>query len=1024
MKQVERKGKGILRFIITLAFVVGIFTGIVPETSMIAKADGTHTHNDITFTEWTSTTGLPTSSGNYYLANDVTISSTWSVPSGTTNLCLNGHGIIMTGSARVITIGSGSTLNLYDCDTSTTHHYTISNPAPNGAGLAVVDSTGNKSFTGGYITGGVTNSGSNSGSGACVRCENGNFNMYGGTIIGNQEKASGSSGGGIASFGGCIKIYGGSVIGNYAVSAAGLYFNGGQHYIYGGVFKFNKATDVGCANIQNTQILGGVFTNNYETGGYGVIISSATYGGNVIIKDNQTGDKIQNVAREGSGLKIVEPLTNTDPIGVFWKPGNIGTGKVFTSSENTDYNDPTKFKSDDPDYTVIKNADGQLALVPLCSVTYDGNGNTGGSVPTDTNSPYAYGSTVTVCGNTGSLVKSGYTFEGWNTKEDGTGTTYAANATFTVSADITLYAKWAAIPATAPTINSVSSLTGINALTYGYTSGSISVSATPANGHTITDYQWYDRGTTNSNSGGTQISGATSATYNIPTGKDAGTYYYYCVVTTKRTDNNQTTTATSGVATVTINKRSITITAKAQTITYGGSITTGTGQVTTATLASEDSLTAITLTPSTNVAITNGTITPGAATIKKGSTDVTSNYSITYATGELTINKASLTVTAKSKIITYGDTPANDGVTYSGFVNSETSSILGGSLSYAYNYSQYGDIGSYTITPGGLTSSNYDISFVAGTLTVNQKEVGLTWTNTSLTYNSSSQIPTATATELVNNDSISVTVTGEQTNAGDYTATASALIGEKANNYKLPSGKTQGFSINKKNVTVSGITACNKVYNRSTTATINTDNASFDGLLDGDALTVSATGTFDNMNVGTGKTVTISNLALGGTSAGNYQLADSGQQASTTADITAKALAVTAEAKTKVYGTDDPALTYTYDGLINGDSFTGALTREEGSDVGTYAIAQGTLTAGGNYAITYTGANLTITQATPVITGISANDLTYDKTEQALVTTGSTTGGTLKYAMTAKNAEAPDDDSYIDSVPTAIYAGT
>ncbi|MBQ7707347.1 MAG: hypothetical protein IJT72_06170, partial [Lachnospiraceae bacterium] len=313
MEHKKRIGKGLLSFVLTLALVVGTLSGIVPGTSMVAKADGTHTHDGITFTEWTSTNSLPTTAGNYYLANDVTISSTWSVPSGTTNLCLNGHGITMTGSARVITIGSGKTLNLYDCDTSTTHHYTISDPAPNGAGLAVVNSSGDKAFTGGYITGGVTNSGYNNGSGACVRCDSGNFNMYGGTIIGNQENAGGSSGGGIASFGGCIRIYGGSVIGNYAVSAAGLYFNGGQHYIYGGEFKFNKAGDVGCANIQNTQILGGVFTNNYETGGYGVIISSATYGGNVIIKDNQTGDKIQNVAREGSGLKIVEPLTNTDP---------------------------------------------------------------------------------------------------------------------------------------------------------------------------------------------------------------------------------------------------------------------------------------------------------------------------------------------------------------------------------------------------------------------------------------------------------------------------------------------------------------------------------------------------------------------------------------------------------------------------------------------------------------------------------------------------------------------------------------
>lgn len=81
---------------------------------------------------------------------------------------------------------------------------------------------------------------------------------------------------------------------------------------------------------------------------------------------------------------------------------------------------------------------------PTYTVTYDGNGNTGGTAPTDANSPYASGSTVTVLGNTGSLVKTGYTFDGWNTAADGSGADYAAGGTFSISADATLYAKWTA----------------------------------------------------------------------------------------------------------------------------------------------------------------------------------------------------------------------------------------------------------------------------------------------------------------------------------------------------------------------------------------------------------------------------------------------------------------------------------------------------------------------------------------------------------------------------------------------------
>ncbi len=65
------------------------------------------------------------------------------------------------------------------------------------------------------------------------------------------------------------------------------------------------------------------------------------------------------------------------------------------------------------------------------SITYNGNGNTSGSVPTDS-STYQQGNTVTVLGNTGSLVKTGLTFAGWNTKAEWSETTYAAGATFTM----------------------------------------------------------------------------------------------------------------------------------------------------------------------------------------------------------------------------------------------------------------------------------------------------------------------------------------------------------------------------------------------------------------------------------------------------------------------------------------------------------------------------------------------------------------------------------------------------------------
>lgn len=87
------------------------------------------------------------------------------------------------------------------------------------------------------------------------------------------------------------------------------------------------------------------------------------------------------------------------------------------------------------------------------TVTYNGNGNTGGSVPTD-NLAYQQNATVTVKDNAGSLVKTGYTFAGWNTAADGSGTSYNPAATFTMgSANVTLYAKWSLVPAYTVTYN-------------------------------------------------------------------------------------------------------------------------------------------------------------------------------------------------------------------------------------------------------------------------------------------------------------------------------------------------------------------------------------------------------------------------------------------------------------------------------------------------------------------------------------------------------------------------------------------
>lgn len=120
---------------------------------------------------------------------------------------------------------------------------------------------------------------------------------------------------------------------------------------------------------------------------------------------------------------------------------NYSTVSLFVNPE-TPYVAYADFLGDPSDDNKIT-----VKYYPTYTVTYDGNGSTGGSVPVD-GSAYAQGEEVTVLGNTRGLVRTGHNFAGWNTAADGSGTDYAADDTFNMGpANVTLYARWTLIPA-------------------------------------------------------------------------------------------------------------------------------------------------------------------------------------------------------------------------------------------------------------------------------------------------------------------------------------------------------------------------------------------------------------------------------------------------------------------------------------------------------------------------------------------------------------------------------------------------
>ena len=141
---------------------------------------------------------------------------------------------------------------------------------------------------------------------------------------------------------------------------------------------------------------------------------------------------------------------------------------------------------------------------------------------------------------------------------------------------------------------------------------------------------------------------------------------------------------------------------------------------------------------------------------------------------------------------------------------------------------------------------------------------------------------------------------------------------------------------------------------------------------------------------------------------------------SATVTISQKTLTITADAKTKVYGTEDPELTYQVDGLIEGENLTGALTRAEGEEVGKYAITQGTLAASDNYSVTFTADTLTITPA--ILAGIEAQGYsgTYDGKAHT-ITVSIPEGASIMYGTADGSYDKETAPSYTNAGESMVY---
>ena len=194
-------------------------------------------------------------------------------------------------------------------------------------------------------------------------------------------------------------------------------------------------------------------------------------------------------------------------------------------------------------------------------------------------------------------------------------------------------------------------------------------------------------------------------------------------------------------------------------------------------------------------------------------------------------------------------------------------------------------------------------------------------------------------------------------NAGASKVTVTlALSGDDAWQYKLATASVEiDVTITKKNVMVQ-VSDTTKVYDGTTDANA---TLTVNGLVGNDQVTATATQTLASKNAGETK-LNLTDIALDGADKDNYALTATTAEVDFT--VTKKAITVKANAVSKEEKQADPELTYTVEGLVSGDTLSGALARAEGEKAGEYDITIGTL-ANDNYTINFTGAKLTINEA-------------------------------------------------------------
>jgi len=394
-----------------------------------------------------------------------------------------------------------------------------------------------------------------------------------------------------------------------------------------------------------------------------------------------------------------------------------------------------------------------------------------------------------------------------------------------------------------------------------------------------------------------------------------------------------------------------TTSAATQPTITSGSLLPGDTATFTESYASKNVGTALTLTPAGSV---NG---PDAA-----------NYTLTFvpvSTGVITAE--AITVAAQPNTKTY------DGTTSAATLPTIISGSLQGSDKFGFTESYAKkDVGAgLTLTPTGAVNdgnggANYKVTLVTSTAgVITPAPLTVTAVPSTKVYDgtvSASVFPAITGGSVAPGDGSNFLESYSSKNVGTgltLTPSGTVMDGNGGNDYSVAFVSVNTGVITIRPIVVTAVTNT-KPYDATTSAAAVPVIGG--GVGSGD--TPNFVETYNNSSVGTGKTLTPSGTINDGNGGKNYSVTF---VPTFNGAITLATVMVTANAQTKLYGTADPALTYTATGFVDGDTaatvLTGSLSRASGEALGSYPIFQGSLAlASGatNYVLAFTGSSLSI----------------------------------------------------------------